>query len=528
MALFPQAGPAPQAISVLLVASPPNMPPRIQGEVVNIDRSGQVIINTAEGQVIIQTDAKLAVGQKVDIRLPAQTPGAPPIATVIPMPTAPVRAEEIPQTPLPPPVMLEIAEEQTRMAAGLPPQVAPQVSGYTPPSAVPPAQTLFQLVGLDLPATVFDRPQAATPAAALAPEKTALPFSAAQSGSPFASPQSMTLERVHILFIGNLNQAQDAMKQSLLSISQTAAGSMKGEGAQQPMLAQLVGLTPQKLPIFQTIPLGMVELPTLPGNFAVPDNPRAIQSGSQIVLHSPILMTMQEERQAGPVAALLVTLPVKPPTPESMFALDSLPTSAPLLTQLLRDPASVVPAAMGAQIASLVPRPGSPRFAMNMTFALLGLSSGEPSQFFGKALLEALKPEQRAHLQKELQNLPTLGRDAPQGGETRMQIPVEMAGQMTLWQLTIRHHEGDPRSSGGGEIKDTPTRFILDFYMSQLGPLQMDGLAFSQSRRLDLILRTSQPLAAEDREMLRRESTSIFEKTRLAGSLEFQALAPSS
>lgn len=527
LAMFPQAAKAQPAISVLLVAAPPNMPPRVQGEVINVDRSGQIIIATEEGQVIIQTDAKLSVGQKIELRLPPQTPGSPPIATVIPLPATPVRNEEVAGArPLPPPVMLEIAQEQTRLAAGLPPQVAPSAAGYTPPSAVPPAQTLFQLIGLDLPATVFDKIAAQTAQA----DKPVLPFGSAPLAAPSALPTSMTLERVHIVFIGGLDQASAALKQVVANpaLLSSAAGATPGVNSSiplmQPMLAQLVGLTPQKLPIFQTMPM---DLPALPGTFAPPDSPRAIHTGSQIVLHSPILMTMQEERQTGPVAALLVTLPAKALSPEALFALETLPTAAPLFTQLLRDPASLFPAAMAAQMAALVPRPGSPRFAMNMAFALLGLSSGDPSQFFGKALLEALKPEQRAQLQKELQMLPTLGRDAPQAGELRMQIPVEMAGQLALWQLTVRHHENDPQSGGGPADRETPTRFILDLYMTQLGPLQMDGLAFSKSRRLDLILRTQEALMPEDRDMLRRESVSIFEKARLAGSIEFQLLQAS-
>lgn len=512
MALFPQAAPAQPAVSVLLIAAPPHMPPRVQGEIVNIDRSGQIIIATQEGQVVIQTDAKLSVGQKVDLRMPA--PSAPPIVTLQPLPVMTPRGEET-AAPLPPPVLLEIAEEQTRLASGLPPQIAPAIAGYTPPTAIPPAQTLFQLIGLDLPATVFDK--ASQPQSVLQ-DKPAPPFAQVKEASAFSAPASMTLERVHIAFIGALDQAQQALHQ----ITTAMAGAGKTDAPQQqPLLAQLVGLTPQKLPIFQTLPTA---LPALPPNFTPPDSPRGIHSGSQVVVHAPILMTMQEERQAHPVAALLVTLPAQAPSPEALFALESLPQAAPLLTQLLRDPASLVPAAMAAQAASLIPRPGSPRFAMNMTFALLGLSAGEPSQFFGKALIEALKPEQRAQLQKELQNLPSLGREAAQGGETRLQIPVEMGGQLMMWQLAIRHHEADPRFGGSGAERETPTRFTLDFYMSQLGPLQMDGLAFSKSRRLDLILRTAEPLLPEDRDMLRRESATIFEKARLSGALEFQTL----
>ncbi len=526
--LMPQGAAPAAAVSVLLVAAPAGMAGRVQGEVANIDKSGQVIIQTTQGEVIIKTDLPLTIGQSVDIKLPAQVAGsASQVAqltlTAIPLP----HNEQL--VPLPPSVLLEVTESAQTLG-GLPPQISAGLPGYQAPSAIPASQTLFELMGQNIAATVMSAPAATTTPKPV--EGTGFGMIGLMAGMNNAAqtapaPTTMTaLDRVQILFIGSMNDAQDVLQQTMPTLNKAPVGVQQNVAPNVPVLAQLTGLTPQKLPIFETLPLP----PSLAHNFTGPapvfvggEKMEGVQTGSHIVLHAPVLMTMAEEKQAGPVAALLVKLPPVPLTPEELFAQNTLSQSAPILTQLMQSPGSLLPTAMIAQMHDMVPRPGTAKFALNVAMSLMGLTTGDAGQMISARLLAALKPEHRAQLEKEITLLPTLARDGAQNAEgLRVNLPVEMAGQMYLWQLTVRNGDTDQRQGSSGGRVDAPTRFILDLYMTQLGAMQVDGLSFTNARRLDLILRTKDEFTPDVQYALKQEAFSVFERAELSGSFEFQ------
>lgn len=580
----PQAAPQ-NAVSVTVLSAPPGLPPRVQGEVVQVDpRTAQAVIRTAQGDVVIQTDAALQVGQKVDIRLPPPAPpptisGAPApsvsqgptVATLIPQPLPQASA---PPPALPPAIHIDLASALPQAHIS-----APAPSNYQLPVQLPvAAQPLAQLVGQDFAATLL-RPEG--PSSPLLPgsnsTSTALPLTKAGTvvlQGPGAAPGATTTnaalpqfaviapqgtplspfggERVQIAFIGSLSDATDMLhkmvqQQTGLNIPPPAAPgttaipssvSMSGmmavrpEGTSFPVLAQFIGVTPQKLPVFETVPFPHTMFAALPAGISgvagdapvtLPgQTPQTIQPGTRVIAHIPISNT-QSLPEGTNLAALQVTLPPAQPTAAEKFALETLPHLAPLLSQLLQDPGSVIPAALAAQAASLVPRPGAPRFAMNMAMALLGLSADNPASVLPKTILDALKPDQKAQLQKELQSLQQATREGAQQGEgIRVNLPVEMGGQLYLWQMTMRSdRDGHYGATGGGE---KPTRFILDFYMSNMGEMQVDGLSFAQARRLDLVLRSKITLDAPTQKMLEQEAYAVLDRAGLVGSFEFQNL----
>lgn len=516
LAAFPLVAAQGPAVTVLLIAAPAGVAGKVSGEVVNVDKTGQVIIATPKGEVIIKTDAQLQVGQTVDLKLPQRIAGTSTVHNAVLQTTsAPPPRGSVSDVapPLPPSLLLDIAEETQ---AGPAPRVAGVLPGYTASQSLSPAQTLLQLIGQSLPATIL--PQT--------PEEAVL-----ATGTPGAKPMPMTgVERMQILFIGSMEDAQQMMQSHLAQMGAKPGTPGMQQGMQQqaapqaPLLAQMIGLTPQKLPIFETMALPPGIKPgALLGSAPHIDIPK----GAHIVVHAPVLMTNAEAASPQkPIAAMIATLPMPKPLPEALFALESLPQQAPLLTQLLRDPGSILPPAFAAQMQQLVARPGTPRFAMSMTMALLGLSMPDPANaMFGAKMMQALKAEQRAQLQKELQALPNILREGGQQnieGGMRFNLPVEMAGQLYLWQLQVRHHGDEGRGRSGGAPVDTPTRFILDLYMSRLGPMQVDGLSFPKSKRLDVIMRSKEAFQPHVREAIRADAFSIFERANLAGSIEFQ------
>jgi hypothetical protein len=73
---------------------------------------------------------------------------------------------------------------------------------------------------------------------------------------------------------------------------------------------------------------------------------------------------------------------------------------------------------------------------------------------------------------------------------------------------------------------DTETRFVLDVGLSRLGRIQLDGLIGERDKRLDLIIRSQQPLPGAMRNDIRDIFINAGEITGMKGGLSFQAAPP--
>lgn len=524
--------------SVLLIATPPQMPPKVSGEVVNIDRSGQVVIQTDAGEIIIKTEMPLTVGQKVDIKLPPPQLNAPPIATLIPQNAAAApRHDASTVAQLHPAVVMDLAAPEefpalARGAASAP--LSPVPVNYAPQAAqIPPAQTLFQLIGLSLPATMIPPSgkqglpsslPGALPNALQANNGQPLPLHArplAATGGgalPTATPGLVPLERVQIVFMGEMSEAKTQMEAWIknpqgAATPQAGKPALSAQGLGAPLLAQLTGLTPQKLPVFEVLPS--------PLNLQTSSS---ITQKSQIIVHAPVLMTGGEQQhQMGMPAVMLVRMPATPMLPETLFATRTFAQQAPLLAQMLHDPAAFVPPEVAAPMRGIVPKPNTPQFAAQVILSMLGFSKAEPRAVFNQKFIDALKPEQLDQLKTELQKLPTMLRDgAPPPEGMRFNFPVEMAGQYYMWQMTLRPPDYDKQNAQSGFMTEKPSRFILDLYMSRLGPMQVDGLSYAKARKLDLILRTKESLPEAAKDTLLVQAMGVFDQADLKGTIAFQ------
>lgn len=552
---------APQGTSVLLISTPPQMPQKIAGEVVNVDRSGQVVIQTDAGEIVIKTDLPLVVGQRVDIKMPPPQVNAAPIATLFPQNASAQRPENAPTVAqLHPAVVMDLAAPEdlpvlNGAGTGINPQIPVALSpSYLPAASIPPAQTLFQLIGLSLPATMIPPP--ATQAAMAMPQGAAQTLPNANSawppspknpllpgaGVPASKPGVMppvALERVQILFMGSEEEATAKLENFLrpvmddgipdtpvqgsrTGLAQPINMQNAGQNARAPMyplLAQLTGLTPQKLPMFQVLQSPFT------ANSLVPEmRGEAIPQKSHIILHTPVLMTSMDQRLATNMSTvLLARMPMVPVPPETLFATQTLFSQTPLLAEMLQHPESFVSPDVAVAFRDIAPRPAAPQFAMQIIASLLGFSKAEPRAVFGQKFVDALKPEHAEQLGKELQKLPTLLREGAQPAEgMRFNFPVEMGSQYCMWQMTLRPPEYDQRQGQNGYQTEKPARFILDIYMSRMGPMQVDGLSYAKARKLDLIMRTKAALPEQARDALMAETMRVFDKADLKGSIAFQ------
>jgi len=69
---------------------------------------------------------------------------------------------------------------------------------------------------------------------------------------------------------------------------------------------------------------------------------------------------------------------------------------------------------------------------------------------------------------------------------------------------------------------DQGTRFVVEFSLSRLGDMQLDGLI--KHKRFDLILRSTQDLSAAVRDHITTLFTQANEITGFVGGVQFQAV----
>lgn len=132
---------------------------------------------------------------------------------------------------------------------------------------------------------------------------------------------------------------------------------------------------------------------------------------------------------------------------------------------------------------------------------------------------KASKLELVAAMAEEMNKAGGLARDTMAGQWQTWPIPLYDGSHFQMLRLYVRH-DHDRRPGTPGRTAPPNTRFLINMQMSQLGPLQIDGL--SAKKQLDLILRSEAPLPAYLPNELRTLYIRNLEALGLAGSLTFQ------
>jgi len=169
-----------------------------------------------------------------------------------------------------------------------------------------------------------------------------------------------------------------------------------------------------------------------------------------------------------------------------------------------------------------MPRPDA-QLATNVLFFLSVLRGGDIKNWLGDGpvrILERIRPDLARQLRSDVTQM-TRNVDDPLSGEWRlMGVPFLHGAEIDRVQLLLRDQD-----SGGDDDDDqgNGTRFVVDLNLSRLGHMQIDGLVGEKNKRLDLVLRTDDPLSPEIRDDIRKIYTDALELTGLEGSVGFQA-----
>ena len=167
-----------------------------------------------------------------------------------------------------------------------------------------------------------------------------------------------------------------------------------------------------------------------------------------------------------------------------------------------------------------------PRLAANLSIVAGALRSGEWKGLLPESSLKALEKAGRKdvaeRLKADVEDLAGKAERPAGGGEwVGFTLPLLFGQVVEPISLYVRRAGGDqtddPSKSSPGE------RFLLDFNLTNLGRMQMDGLVRREDKLFDLIIRTDDPLSAE----MRRDIIAIFtesgELTGTKGSVAFQS-----
>jgi hypothetical protein len=171
-------------------------------------------------------------------------------------------------------------------------------------------------------------------------------------------------------------------------------------------------------------------------------------------------------------------------------------------------------------VGSLLARPDS-TLAAGIILFLTALKAGNLAAWLGENTVRALargRPDLLSRLNDDFRELARVA-DDPGSGDWRVaMVPVNAHASIDQLRFMTRREKGDDADS-----PSPSTRFVVDVTLSRLGRVQIDGLVRSRDKRLDLVVRTAEPLLPEMREDIRRLFTAATQATGIAGLVAFDS-----
>jgi len=102
-----------------------------------------------------------------------------------------------------------------------------------------------------------------------------------------------------------------------------------------------------------------------------------------------------------------------------------------------------------------------------------------------------------------------------------MTMPLLNGDVVEPIRLFMRRPEPDDGEGGAGG-GDRGLRFVVDVSLSALGRLQIDGLMRRSMKRLDVLVRTAQPLPGDMRQTIARIFADCCSASGVSGEAGFQ------
>ncbi|MDH5490328.1 MAG: hypothetical protein OEX17_10435, partial [Rhodospirillaceae bacterium] len=170
-------------------------------------------------------------------------------------------------------------------------------------------------------------------------------------------------------------------------------------------------------------------------------------------------------------------------------------------------------------IQTAIPQTGN-KISSQILFFLSALRGGDLKNWLGDStvrLIERERPNLLSRLGGEFQAMAKLA-DEPGGGDWRMaMIPIYSNERIERIRLYQRQPKDKKEKERDGK------RFILDFNLSNIGHMQIDGLVKPDGSRVDLIIRSEKPLGQNAQVEIAQIYNEAAELTGIGGGVAFQA-----
>jgi hypothetical protein len=560
--------------------SPP--PPPLEGRVILSNPQAQNIrIQTAEGEIVVQSQANLAPDTKISLQLSAKNSQtladivvakqpAPPviraIKTALPMTPAlqensvvtaillpnlkPMISPDVKAIPssdiaLPttrpeinkplvstPPLLLPVQEEITGQKQPLPTLLQKFFAAYLPqilttkPEAPLPSTPPFTPTLPEIPEVIDDnllnivRAKIDTKESQQHRPQTPFPLPTTKDT---AVPVLKNIDKL-FAFIENIKPQQNSFSAAL---QQMIPDSLKTPLAENIVQLTILKIFPPNTPPAE-IEKFIRQQSAVPA--ATPPQSAKVETkttGGLPILHSAESDLVIKTPVTVPTGSVIV-FSARPVSAEQLIALSTGREFVPLFNtpwaslQETMDNIAKDSPDIALLVKNTLPSP-TPKFIPTALFFLAALQRGNIANWLGEDVLKTLKLSGKkdllTRLTTDFEKLSTQAKEPLSGEWKSISIPLLYEEKINMMQFFVRHHtEQDNREDA--ENAGKTTRFVLNLNLSRIGDLQLDG--FVRQKNFDMILRTADKLPFTMRQELMRHFASGLEQVNMQGTIGFQ------
>ena len=484
-------------------------------------------LTTSSGDILLRTTLNLRPGSGFMLQIPAGNPPRGGVLLTTPPPVSGTPGQTAAAGTIPPPATPATGPVVQSTPVSLP---LLQVGQTTTAQLLPTATPTTTASGQPAAATAATPGSSAIPAAA--PPAVSANFSSTLLASLLsnANPDSATARAItggeagSRIASATTTPAQSSAATASPSVPSAATGNATSPFGQANNLGDIrilaISRPGQPVPSAPTGNQGAVITASVVQSS--PEGPTLLKFGEQLLL-------LQAKGDFPPGTRVQLSLPTQ-------LAQATVTDSDPLITGgrwgTLEETAKFLQAVnptTAQTLMSAIPQIGAANLGTSMVFFMAALRLGDVRAWIGENTLRSLErygnKDLRDRLTDDFGRIAKLTDDPLPGNWRPMSMPLANQGEIGLINFYIKPVNDEEEQQSGGEGDENKsgnkeTRFLIDMDMSQLGPLQIDGLA--QPGQVDVILRSKTSFPLDMRQELQALFRDILDARGMQGGVTFR------
>ena len=484
-------------------------------------------LTTSSGDILLRTTLNLRPGSGFMLQIPAGNPPRGGVLLTTPPPVSGTPGQTAAAGTIPPPATPATGPVVQSTPVSLP---LLQVGQTTTAQLLPTATPTTTASGQPAAATAATPGSSAIPAAA--PPAVSANFSSTLLASLLsnANPDSATARAItggeagSRIASATTTPAQSSAATASPSVPSAATGNATSPFGQANNLGDIrilaISRPGQPVPSAPTGNQGAVITASVVQSS--PEGPTLLKFGEQLLL-------LQAKGDFPPGTRVQLSLPTQ-------LAQATVTDSDPLITGgrwgTLEETAKFLQAVnptTAQTLMSAIPQIGAANLGTSMVFFMAALRLGDVRAWIGENTLRSLErygnKDLRDRLTDDFGRISKLTDDPLPGNWRPMSMPLANQGEIGLINFYIKPVNDEEEQQSGGEGDENKsgnkeTRFLIDMDMSQLGPLQIDGLA--QPGQVDVILRSKTSFPLDMRQELQALFRDILDARGMQGGVTFR------